>query len=54
MTDLKARSKSFGSSDASTSRAISLKRAWRSAAVSLGLVAIRDAFVTSHFLAGKL
>ncbi len=37
MTFSNARSKSFGSSYAPTSRAISLKRAWRSASLSLGL-----------------
>jgi len=34
---LNARSKSFGSGEASTSRAISMKRLWRSASVSFGL-----------------
>ena len=36
MTFSNALSKAFGSSDASTLRAVSTKRAWRSASVSLG------------------
>jgi hypothetical protein len=41
MTRANARSKSFGSSDAPTSRAVSKKRLWRSASVSLGFSVLR-------------
>jgi len=40
-TVLKARSKSFGLSEAPTSFAIAMKRAWRWASVSLGLADLR-------------
>jgi hypothetical protein len=49
----KARSKSSGFSDASTSRAISTKRLWRSASVSLGKRFDDVSFVMPHDVASS-
>jgi len=51
---LNARSKSFGSGDASTSRAIATNRLWRSASVSLGFVCdFRDILFSGKDIAAR-